>query len=57
MSATEMSAIEKVVIVTGGTFGIGRAITLGLAGRGYKVVAFGLEAPQVSSIAQSAIAA
>ena len=50
-----MSAHEKVVIVSGGTFGIGRAITLGLAGRGYRVVAFGLESPQVSSTAQNAI--
>ncbi|WP_407180148.1 SDR family NAD(P)-dependent oxidoreductase [Bradyrhizobium sp. STM 3562] len=50
-----MSAAAKVVIVTGGTFGIGRAITLGLAGRGHNVVAFGLESPQASSIAQSAI--
>jgi NAD(P)-dependent dehydrogenase (short-subunit alcohol dehydrogenase family) len=50
-----MTAPGKVVIVSGGTFGIGRAITLGLAGRGDAVVAFGLEAPQVSSIAQSAI--
>lgn len=51
-----MSAPGKVVIVTGGTFGIGRAITLGLARRGHKVVAFGLESPQASSIAQNAIA-
>jgi NAD(P)-dependent dehydrogenase (short-subunit alcohol dehydrogenase family) len=50
-----MSAPGKVVIVTGGTFGIGRAITLGLARRGHKVVAFGLESPQVASIAQGAI--
>lgn len=50
-----MTASGKVVLVSGGTFGIGRAITLGLAGRGYRVVAFGLEAPQVSSIAKSAI--
>jgi NAD(P)-dependent dehydrogenase (short-subunit alcohol dehydrogenase family) len=50
-----VTASGKVVLVSGGTFGIGRAITLGLAGRGYSVVAFGLEAPQVSSIAQSAI--
>ena len=50
-----MTAAGKVVLVSGGTFGIGRAITLGLAGRGHAVVAFGLEAPQVSSIAQSAI--
>jgi NAD(P)-dependent dehydrogenase (short-subunit alcohol dehydrogenase family) len=50
-----MSASEKVVIVTGGTFGIGRAITLGLARRRHPVVAFGLETAQVSSIAQGAI--
>lgn len=47
---------ERVVIVTGGTFGIGRAITLGLAGRGHKVVAFGLETEQVSSTAGASIA-
>jgi NAD(P)-dependent dehydrogenase (short-subunit alcohol dehydrogenase family) len=46
---------SKVVIVSGGTFGIGRAITLGLAKRGHRVVAFGLEAPQISSTAQTAI--
>lgn len=44
-----------VVIVTGGTFGIGRSITLELAGRGHKVVAFGVEARQVSSVAENAI--
>jgi NAD(P)-dependent dehydrogenase (short-subunit alcohol dehydrogenase family) len=46
---------SRVVVVTGGTFGIGRAITLGLAARGHAVVAFGLEAPQVSSTAARAI--
>lgn len=45
----------KFVIVTGGTFGIGRAITLGLAARGHQVLAFGLEAAQVSSTAANAI--
>jgi NAD(P)-dependent dehydrogenase (short-subunit alcohol dehydrogenase family) len=50
-----VSAAGKIVIVSGGTFGIGRAITLGLAARGHSVVAFGLEAPQISSTAQSAI--
>lgn len=50
-----MSAPAKVVLVSGGTFGIGRAITLGLARRGHHVVAFGLEAAQVSSMAQNAI--
>jgi NAD(P)-dependent dehydrogenase (short-subunit alcohol dehydrogenase family) len=50
-----VTAAGKVVLVSGGTFGIGRAITCGLAARGHSVVAFGLEAPQVSSTAQSAI--
>jgi len=44
-----------VTIVTGGTFGIGRAITLTLARRGHRVVAFGLEARQPSSLAENAI--
>lgn len=48
-------SLSRVVIVTGGTFGIGRAITLRLAGLGHTVVAFGLEAPQVSSTAAAAI--
>jgi NAD(P)-dependent dehydrogenase (short-subunit alcohol dehydrogenase family) len=43
----------KVVIVTGGTFGIGAAITKLLARRGHRVVAFGLDAAQVSSIAKN----
>ncbi len=43
-------------VVTGGTFGIGRAITLGLVRRGWSVVAFGLEARQVSSTAGGGIA-
>jgi NAD(P)-dependent dehydrogenase (short-subunit alcohol dehydrogenase family) len=51
-----MNPAGKVVLVSGGTFGIGRAITLGLASRGHAVVAFGLEAPQVSSTAEAAIA-
>ena len=50
-----MTQAGKVVIVSGGTFGIGRAITVGLARRNHWVVAFGLESPQVSSIAQAAI--
>ncbi len=45
----------RVVIVTGGTFGIGRAVTLSLAARGHSVVAFGLETPQVSSTAANGI--
>ncbi len=45
-----------VTIVTGGTYGIGRAITLGLARRGHRVVAFGLETRQLTSLAENAIA-
>jgi NAD(P)-dependent dehydrogenase (short-subunit alcohol dehydrogenase family) len=46
----------RVAIVSGGTFGIGRAITLTLARDGYWVVAFGLESRQPSSTAENAIA-
>lgn len=45
----------SVVIVTGGTFGIGRAITLTLSRCGHQVVAFGLDSPQISSIAGNSI--
>jgi NAD(P)-dependent dehydrogenase (short-subunit alcohol dehydrogenase family) len=44
---------ERVVIVTGGTFGIGAGISADLARRGWRVVAFGLDALQPSSIAQN----
>lgn len=39
------------IIVTGGTYGLGQAITVELARRGHPVVAFGLAQPQVSSTA------
>jgi NAD(P)-dependent dehydrogenase (short-subunit alcohol dehydrogenase family) len=39
----------KVAIVTGGTYGIGRAITCELARRGHRVVAVGLDARQIGS--------
>lgn len=42
----------SVVIVTGGTFGLGQSITVELARRGHNVVAFGLAQAQVSSTAQ-----
>lgn len=48
---------HKSVIVTGGTFGIGRDITLGLAGQGHRVLAFGLDAIQESSTAQNSVTA
>lgn len=40
-----------VTIVSGGTFGLGQAITLSLARRGHRVLAFGLGEAQVSSTA------
>jgi NAD(P)-dependent dehydrogenase (short-subunit alcohol dehydrogenase family) len=46
---------EKVAIVTGGTYGIGRGITLKLASKGYRVVAFGLESRQIGSVAEHGI--
>ena len=42
----------RVAIVSGGTFGIGQAISLLLARRGYRVVAFGLDAAQPGSTAE-----
>lgn len=42
----------SVIIVTGGTFGLGQSITVELARRGHQVVAFGLAQSQVSSTAQ-----
>ena len=43
---------SKVVIVTGGTYGIGKGITLLLASRGCRVVAFGLDEKQLGSAAE-----
>lgn len=48
--------MPQVAIVTGGTYGIGRAIALTLAAKGWRVVAFGLEARQIGSMAQQGIA-
>ena len=42
-----------VVIVTGGTYGIGAGISLTLASRGHDVIAFGLDSRQPSSIAEN----
>jgi NAD(P)-dependent dehydrogenase (short-subunit alcohol dehydrogenase family) len=46
------SEASPVTIVTGGTFGLGLDISLELARRGHRVMAFGLEQAQVSSMAQ-----
>lgn len=43
----------KVAIVSGGTYGIGRGITLVLAAQGYRVIAFGLNTRQVGSAAEN----
>lgn len=43
------------IVVSGGTYGLGRAISLLLAERGWPVLAFGLESRQVSSEAENAI--
>jgi NAD(P)-dependent dehydrogenase (short-subunit alcohol dehydrogenase family) len=43
----------KSVIVTGGTYGIGKGISLGLSRRGYGVVAFGVEVRQPGSLAEN----
>jgi NAD(P)-dependent dehydrogenase (short-subunit alcohol dehydrogenase family) len=55
--AADGVAVEApVVIVTGGTFGIGQAITLRLAEAGYRVVTFGLNARQPGSTAEDGTA-
>ena len=41
----------KTVVVSGGTYGIGRGIVLELAERGWNVVGFGLDSPQPGSAA------
>lgn len=52
-----VAPVAPVALVSGGTFGIGRAITLALAREGYRVVAFGLESRQPGSSAEQGIAA
>lgn len=57
MATTDGSgSVRKSVIVTGGTYGIGRSITLELARRGWAVLAFGLEARQPGSAAENGVA-
>lgn len=48
---------SRVALVTGGTYGIGRAITMRLAEDGFGVVAMGLDAPQIGSSAADGRAA
>lgn len=48
-------ADPKTVIVSGGTYGIGRGIVLDLARRGWNVVAFGLDGKQPGSAADNGI--
>lgn len=57
MTAAQQNPSTKVVIVTGGTFSIGREISLGLAERGHKVVAFGINTAQKDSTAVGSVAA
>jgi NAD(P)-dependent dehydrogenase (short-subunit alcohol dehydrogenase family) len=45
----------KVIIVTGGTYGIGRGISIGLGRRGHRVVSFGLDSRQPGSLAENGI--
>ncbi len=45
----------KTIIVSGGTYGIGRGIVLDLARRGWNVVAFGLDGKQPGSAADNGI--
>jgi NAD(P)-dependent dehydrogenase (short-subunit alcohol dehydrogenase family) len=56
MDQANSTAATKVAIVSGATFGIGRAIAFTLADRGFRVVGFGLESPQPASIAANGIA-
>jgi NAD(P)-dependent dehydrogenase (short-subunit alcohol dehydrogenase family) len=44
---------RRTVIVSGGTYGIGREITIALAREGWAVVAFGLDARQPGSLAEN----
>ncbi|MFP3398043.1 SDR family oxidoreductase [Brevibacterium sp. SIMBA_078] len=47
----------RTVIVTGGTFGLGREMSLGLAQKGHRVVAAGIDSKQVSSTADGSVSA
>lgn len=49
--------MTKTVIISGGTFGLGREIATGLARSGHQVVAFGLDTKQPASTAENTIQA
>lgn len=46
---------RSTILVTGGTFGLGRAMCLGLVERGHQVIATGVDAEQVSSTARGSV--
>ncbi|MGJ7473645.1 SDR family NAD(P)-dependent oxidoreductase [Pseudomonas fulva] len=48
--------MSRVVIVSGGTFGLGRDVAIGLARSGYSVVAFGLDTKHAGSSATNSVA-
>lgn len=49
--------MAKTVMISGGSFGLGKDIALGLARSGHEVVAFGLDSKQPASIAENSISA
>ena len=48
-------AVDRTVIISGGTFGIGRGIVIEMARRGWNVVGFGLDKQQLGSAAKNGI--
>lgn len=46
---------QQTVIVTGGTHGIGRDVSLDLANNGHNVVAIGIDSPDYSSVTQGSV--
>ena len=48
-------AVDRTVIISGGTYGIGRGIVIEMARRGWNVVGFGLDKQQLGSAAKNGI--